>query len=69
MKMLSLILMATALVGCGCKTIEYPLQPGDKIVFESQGRADEFRVLSGNDQDHSNRWVEITEPTSLVPKR
>lgn len=70
MKMLALILMATALVGCGCKTmVEYQLQPGEKIVFESQARADEFRTMSGNDQGHSNRWVEIDQPTSLVPKR
>lgn len=69
MKTLRLALLAVALVGCGCQHLEVPLQPGDKVFFTEPTRAQEFRILSGNDLTHTGAVVEITAPTSLLPKR
>ena len=65
----SILVLSVALVGCGCKHLEVPLQPNDKIIFTDAQRANEFRVLSGNDLMHTGSVVEITAPTSLLPKR
>jgi hypothetical protein len=50
---------------CGCYTArQFPLQPGEKIIFESETRAAEFRARSGNGGwDATNRVVRITRPT------
>jgi hypothetical protein len=52
MKTIALILLAAVLTGCsGCanRGARYPLQPGEKIIFESGDRAAEFRRISGNE--------------------
>lgn len=67
MKTFALLVVSVVLVGCA--SVEYPLQPGDSVVFKNKERADNFRQLSGNDQGHTNRWVEIDQPTSLLIKR
>ena len=35
--------------GCSSRGVRYPLQPGEKVIFESGERAAEFRRISGND--------------------
>lgn len=57
MKTIALLLLAAVFTGCsGCanRGVRYPLQPGEKIVFESGERAAEFRRLTGNDLDPLN---------------
>ena len=55
------------LLGCGCSTTQrMPLQPGEKIIFEDSDRAARFRSASRNDPYHTNRVVQITEPTVLT---
>lgn len=52
------ILGATLLTGCaGCSStrgVRYPLQPGEKIVFESGERAAEFRRITGTEYNPLN---------------
>ena len=69
MKNLILACVILACVGCGCKHLELALQPGEKVIFIRSASADTFRVLSGNDLSRTGKVVEITVPTSLLPKR
>ena len=64
------IILIACVAACGCKTVnEFPLQPGDKVVFTSRERANGFREASGNNVNNTNRVVEIDQPTSLLIKR
>ena len=69
--MKTLLLLGTLLmVGCGCKTTgtySFPLEPGEKVLFNTQERAFSFRATSGNEPTNptGGRMVRITEPTSL----
>jgi hypothetical protein len=65
--LLSLTLFA---VGCGCRTAgtySFPLEPGEKIIFTTAERANQFRATSGNEPTNpvGGRVVRITEPVSL----
>lgn len=62
MKKLSLLLILVPLVGCYTPH-QYPLSPGEKIIFKSPERANEFRARSLNDPAHTGSVVEITKPT------
>jgi hypothetical protein len=57
--------MGLMLTGCYAPAT-YPLQPGERIVFESQERANEYRTKSGNDQAGTNAVVEITRPCAVT---
>ena len=53
-KLFSLCLLTSALClvgcsGCASRGARYPLQPGEKVIFESGERAAEFRRISGNE--------------------
>lgn len=51
----------------GCYSAhQYPLKPGEKIIFNDAARASEYRRLSGNDSRQTNRVVEITRPCSVT---
>ena len=70
MKILMITLCASALIGCGCKTTgtySFPLEREEKVYFNTQERANEFRALSGNEPTNpvGGKVVRITEPTSL----
>ena len=45
---------------------EYPLQPGEKIIFRDATRANQYRGLSGNDAANGGSVVEITRPTRIT---
>ena len=63
MKQLLCILPALMLAGCYTPA-RYPLQPGEKIIFNTSARAEEFRTVTGNAGiDATNRIVTITRPT------
>ena len=64
------IIACVALCACtpryqGTRT---PLQPGDKVIFKSDGasRANQFRRDSLNDSTHTGSVVEITRPATIV---
>ncbi len=59
------ILAAVLLAGCYAPKT-YPLQPGEKIIFNTRARAAEYRQLSGNDPYHTNRVLEITRPCAVT---
>ena len=65
-----LLISALCLLTSGCAVtytgVQTPLQPGEKVIFSTRERADEFRRVSGNDLNHTNRLVEITSPTTLT---
>ena len=65
----ALLILSLTIVGCGCNHLEYPLQPGEKVIFNDTGNAQAFRQLSGNDINHTGSVVEITAPTSLLIKK
>ena len=52
-RIISLVVLLSVVCGlaacCGPSGVRYPLQPGEKIIFESAERAAEFRRISGND--------------------
>lgn len=55
------------LLFAGCHTSRpFPLLPGEKVIFHTPARANEYRVWSGNDPQPTNRVVEITRPCSLT---
>ena len=59
-------LLAPLLLG-GCYTPHlFPLQPGEKIIFNSRERAAQYRQLSGNDRYHTNCVVQITRPCACT---
>jgi outer membrane biogenesis lipoprotein LolB len=66
MKIALLIVSAALLTGCTYTGYKTPLQPGEKVVFHTQERANQFREVSGNDASNGGRFVEITKPTTLV---
>jgi len=45
---------------------EYPLQPGESVIFRDAARANEYRSHSGNDAARAGRVVEITRPTRIT---
>ena len=52
------------LLFAGCSSPQmYPLQPGERITFTSDERADGFRKASGNDNYSKGSVVVITRPT------
>jgi hypothetical protein len=54
------------LLGCGCSTTrQFPLQPGEKIIFNDAARANAFRAESRNDTTNTGRVVTIGEPVRL----
>lgn len=55
-----------ALAGCAYQARQFPLQPGEKIIFNDAARAAEYRVQSGNDRGATNRVVEITRPCAVT---
>jgi hypothetical protein len=56
-----------ALIGCSSSGVHYPLQPGEKITFESGERAAEFRRLSGEEYDPLNvRTGRVVEVRGVV---
>lgn len=63
-------ILALSLLGCsGCaaRGVRYPLQPGEKITFESGDRAAEFRRLSGEEYDPLNvRTGRVVEVKGVV---
>lgn len=64
-----LAMVCVTLMGCSC-TKQFPLQPNEKIEFQSIARANQFRLESGNDPlAITNSTVTITTPTSILPKR
>lgn len=67
---LQLILQLSAvslLLGCGCSTVQKcPLQPGEKIIFQDEARANAFRVASRNDASATGRVVRIEQPVVVV---
>lgn len=65
MKTLLTLTAACLLVGCGCQSVRYPLQPQETITFGSPERAAEFREISGNDQSGTGNVVTITAPTMI----
>lgn len=53
--------------GCAARGVRYPLQPGEKITFESGARAAEFRRLSGEEYDPLNvRTGRVVEVKGVV---
>lgn len=55
------------LLVAGCRTgLQTPMQPGEKVIFSTQERANEFRQVSGNDLTHTGRVVTIQRPTTLT---
>lgn len=71
-KYVYLLVLAGLLSGCsGCASrgARYPLQPGEKIIFESAERAEEFRRISGNEFNplvsRTNRIVKIEGVTII----
>jgi len=66
MKIALLIISATLLTGCTYTGHKTPLNPGEKIVFHTQERANKFREVSGNDASNGGRFVEITRPTTVI---
>ena len=42
-----------------------PLKPGEKVMFDSRERANEFRQASGINTKHAGRVVEIDYPVQL----
>jgi len=77
MRNITMITLAALLCGCGCKTAQVPLQPGDTITFKATDpagnqpfeRAAEFRTLSGNDLGKTSEVVTITVPTTVQGSR
>lgn len=61
----ALLLLVLLLPGC-YTAYQYPLQRGDKVIFNNERRANEFRRLSANDQFNTNRVVEITRPCAIT---
>ena len=61
---LNALIWVSILALCGgCYTPrQFLLQPGDKIIFATDARANEFRAQSLNDPAHRGRVVEITRP-------
>ena len=59
--------LGLVLVCTGClhyQPRQFPLQPGEVIVFQDAGRADAFRTTSGNDAFcRGTNVVTITRPT------
>jgi len=50
----------------GCSTMQkMPLQPGEKIIFNSRERANEFRQASGINTQNSGSVVEVDQPVHL----
>lgn len=65
-RIILLVALAATLAGCVTyRGVQTPLKPGEKVIFNTRERADEFRRISGNDAGHTNRIVEITRPTTL----
>lgn len=65
--MKTLLLIASLTLLCGCYSArQYPLQPGEKIIFNDAPRANEYRKQSGNDTSSTNRVVIVTRPCSLT---
>lgn len=64
------VVMVGLVAGCaGCigyRPALMPLQPGEKIIFESPGRANLYRARSGNDPLNMGRVVEVTRPCSVT---
>ena len=65
MKRLFFVAFCLCLAGCYTPH-QFPLQPGEKIIFNDLARAMEYRATSGNDLGNTNRVVEITRPCSLT---
>jgi len=66
MKFCSCLALSFILCGCGCSTMQkMPLQPGEKIIFNSRERANEFRQASGINTQNSGSVVEIDQPVHL----
>jgi hypothetical protein len=60
------LLLLLALAGCSYRAHQYPLQPGEAVMFSSEARAAAYRQASGNDRWSTNRCVRITRPCSVT---
>lgn len=66
MKTILASLCAACLLGCAYSPKQFALQPGEKVIFNTEARAKEYRVMSMNDLHHTNRVVEITRPCAIT---
>lgn len=62
----AIVVVALAMAGCAYQARTFPLQPGEKVIFQSADRANAYRILSGNDRGQTNRVVKITRPCELT---
>jgi hypothetical protein len=63
--LVSALAVCILLTSCAYRAAQYPLQPGEKVIFNNAARAREYRQLSGNDPGNTNRVVEITRPCAV----
>lgn len=66
MKTILASLCAACLLGCAYTPNQFALQPHEKVIFNDEARANEFRQRSMNDLHHTNRVVEITRPCAIT---
>ena len=64
-KYLTALLAPLLLGGCYSPHL-FPLQPGEKIIFNSRERAAQYRQLSGNDRYHTNSCGPNHPPLRLL---
>lgn len=64
MKLCSCLVLSFMLFGCSTMQ-KMPLQPGEKIIFNSRERANEFRQASGINTQNSGSVVEVDQPVHL----